>query len=394
MDATNTTRWIGIGLLGLPLYGALTFWSSMNPQPDPNTHYDAWSRFVTTDHYVWSHVMGSTLGLILAIFGTFALGAYLANGRAGRLGVVAMVITVFGTALFLPAMGVSTFSAPHEGQAYLAGIEEYDKLPSIFAAISFAVGALIFWRKSDDRMALFVALALVTFGALAFVDKLDSVAAGYPALWWPFTLVTFLGNIFPVLFFYVFPDGRFVPRWTLALAISLVVLGVCFHFFPGSPLSRWLTSPPGLVLSVCFIGSAVFAQLYRYWRVSTPAQRQQTKWVVFGATTAMVVTQGVNIAFPLQDRTHVILTLISYTLLYLSLLLIPLSIGVAILRYHLFDINVIINRTLVYGALTASVVLLYVLVVGGLGAVLQVQGSLIVSLIATGLAAVNVPAFA
>ena len=264
----------------------------------------------------------------------------------------------------------------------------------VFAAISFAVGALIFWRKSDDRMALFVALALVTFGALAFVDKLDSVAAGYPALWWPFTLVTFLGNIFPVLFFYVFPDGRFVPRWTLALAISLVVLGVCFHFFPGSPLSRWLTSPPGLVLSVCFIGSAVFAQLYRYWRVSTPAQRQQTKWVVFGATTAMVVTQGVNIAFPLQDRTHVILTLISYTLLYLSLLLIPLSIGVAILRYHLFDINVIINRTLVYGALTASVVLLYVLVVGGLGAVLQVQGSLIVSLIATGLAAVNVPAFA
>ena len=143
MDATNTTRWIGIGLLGLPLYGALTFWSSMNPQPDPNTHYDAWSRFVTTDHYVWSHVMGSTLGLILAIFGTFALGAYLANGRAGRLGVVAMVITVFGTALFLPAMGVSTFSAPHEGQAYLAGIEEYDKLPSIFADILFMVTALL-----------------------------------------------------------------------------------------------------------------------------------------------------------------------------------------------------------------------------------------------------------
>ena len=52
MSATNTARWIGIGLLGLPLYGALTFWSSMYPQPDPDTHTEAWHRFVTTDHYV------------------------------------------------------------------------------------------------------------------------------------------------------------------------------------------------------------------------------------------------------------------------------------------------------------------------------------------------------
>jgi hypothetical protein len=112
---TNTTRWIGVGLLGLPLYGALTFWSSVNPQPDPSAHYEAWSRFVTTDHYVLTHVFGSILGLILAIFGTFALGAYLANGRAGRLGLVAMFITILGSALFLPLMGVSTFSAPQEG---------------------------------------------------------------------------------------------------------------------------------------------------------------------------------------------------------------------------------------------------------------------------------------
>ena len=258
----------------------------------------------------------------------------------------------------------------------------------IFAATSFAVGVLVFWRKSDDRIALFVALALVTFGSLAFVDKLDAVAAGYPALWWSFTLVTFLGNIFPVLFFYVFPDGRFVPRWTRALAILLVVLGVSFHFFPDSSLSRWLTSPPGLVLSVSFVAMAVFSQLYRYRRVSGPAQRQQTKWVVFGATMAMVVSQGVTTVFPLLERTHVVLTLIPYTLLYLALLLIPFSIGIAILRYHLWDIDVVINRTLVYGTLTASVVLLYVLVVGGLGELLQVRGNLIISLLATGLAAV------
>jgi hypothetical protein len=143
MSAANTTKWVGIGLLGLPLHGALTFWSSLDPQPDPNTHYEAWSRFVTTNHYVLTHLFGSILGLILAIFGTFALGAYLAKSRAGRLGLVAMVITVLGSALFLPGMGVSTFSAPEEGQAYLAGIEGIPELPDIFADTAFAATSLL-----------------------------------------------------------------------------------------------------------------------------------------------------------------------------------------------------------------------------------------------------------
>ena len=143
MGATNVTRWIGIGLLGLPLYGALTFLSSLNPQPDPNTRYEAWSHYVTTDHYVLTHVFGSILGLILAIFGTFALGAYLTRSRAGRMGLVAMVITVLGSALFLPGMGVSTFAAPEEGQAYLAGIEGLAELPTSSADIALAATSLL-----------------------------------------------------------------------------------------------------------------------------------------------------------------------------------------------------------------------------------------------------------
>ena len=143
MSAANTNRWIGIGLLGLPLYGALTFWSSINPQPDPNTRYEAWARYVTTDHYVLGHVLGSTLGLIFAIFGTFALGAYLANSRAARLGLIAMVVTILGSTLFLPAMGVSTYAVPEEGQAYLAGIEKFSKLPDTFADTVFMMTSLL-----------------------------------------------------------------------------------------------------------------------------------------------------------------------------------------------------------------------------------------------------------
>ena len=133
MSTPNINRWMGIGLLGLPLYGVMTFFSSIDPQPDPNTHYEAWSRFVTTDSYVIKHLFLTLLGTIFGIFGTFALGAYLTRSEAGGMGLWAMVITVLGYSLFLTWAGVSTFAAPIEGQAYLAGIEAYKELPTSLA---------------------------------------------------------------------------------------------------------------------------------------------------------------------------------------------------------------------------------------------------------------------
>ena len=133
MAPPNTNRWIGIGLLGLPLYGALTFWSSLDPQPDPSTQLEAWARYVTTNYYVIGHLFGSILGLVFLIFGVFALGVNLATSRAPRLGLWAMFLTVLGSALFLPLVGLSTFAVPEEGQAVLAGLEEYEELPTIFA---------------------------------------------------------------------------------------------------------------------------------------------------------------------------------------------------------------------------------------------------------------------
>ena len=134
MSTPNITRWMGIGLLGLPLYGVMTFLSSLNPWPDPNTHYEAWARVVTTNGYVLKHLLLSDLGIILVIFGMFALGAYLTRSRAGRMGLWTMVIAVFGQALWLMIGGVSTFASPSEGQAYLAGAEEIENLPTSFAA--------------------------------------------------------------------------------------------------------------------------------------------------------------------------------------------------------------------------------------------------------------------
>jgi hypothetical protein len=143
MATPNTTRWIGIGLLGLPLYGALTFFSSINPQPDYNTYPEAWARYVTTDHYVLEHLFLSIFSVIFAIFGVFALGAYLTASRAGGIGLVAMVITVLGSALLLVVLGVSTFAAPEQGQALLAGMDT-NELPDTFADTALALTGLAY----------------------------------------------------------------------------------------------------------------------------------------------------------------------------------------------------------------------------------------------------------
>ena len=123
-SSTNTTNWIRIGLLALPISGLLTAWATLTPQPNPSTEFEAWSRFVSTTKYMISHLLGTMLGSILMILGVIALGAYLAKGgRSGRLGLVAMVITVAANTLALPITGWSAFAAPAIGRAYIAGIE-------------------------------------------------------------------------------------------------------------------------------------------------------------------------------------------------------------------------------------------------------------------------------
>jgi len=128
-------------------------------------------------------------------------------------------------------------------------------------------------------------------------------------------------------------------------------------FFPHTPLDL-LDGP----LFFCFIGSLVLAQVYRYARVSAPVHRQQTKWVVFAIAVGgggLVGTMTVGNYVPALDQSDPLGQMIGTTLLGGFILLIPLSIGVAIVRFGLYEIDVIINRTLVYGSLTAMLVALY-----------------------------------
>jgi hypothetical protein len=129
--------------VGLPLYGLLTFWTTLDPQPDPSRRYAAWSRYVTTDEYVFTHVIGSGLGTSLSILGVFALAVHLASTRAENLGLLAMVVTVVGQTFFLMIIGISAVAAPMEGQAYLAGIEGLPDLPVTTASTAQGVIGLL-----------------------------------------------------------------------------------------------------------------------------------------------------------------------------------------------------------------------------------------------------------
>ena len=268
-------------------------------------------------------------------------------------------------------------------------------LDVVFAAVFGAIAALIFWRRSDDRVAMFISLALLTFGTATFPDTTSVLAAHFPLWQPPVAFFNSLGAVAFGLFLYVFPDGRFVPRWTRWVALVWILWQLPRHWFP-----EWTDSMSGgwsigLALGVWSValGTAVYAQAHRYRRSSDAAQRHQVRWVVFGISSALAGFIGTTLALaffvPAPDSPGALLAhLAGNVAIYASVLLIPVSIGVAILRNHLFDIDVIINRALVFGALTASVVGLYVLVVGGLGVMLQVRGNLLVSILAAGLVAV------
>jgi hypothetical protein len=149
MPAPNTTNWIRVGLLALPVYGVLTFWTTLDPQPDSAKDPEAWARFVGSNSYLVDHIFGAIGGAVLAILGVFALGTYLATSRAGRLGLAAMVITVVGHALGLAIGGVSTFASNAMGRAYLAGMKDVSQVqyPSAMM-VTFGVAILLMFVGS------------------------------------------------------------------------------------------------------------------------------------------------------------------------------------------------------------------------------------------------------
>ena len=232
-------------------------------------------------------------------------------------------------------------------------------LTFIFLFVSLAVGTVIFWRRSQDRVALLASFALILFPIT--VNNVNLVTL--PHTWQlPIQCLQFLGQVCAGLFFYLFPSGHFVPRWIRWVAIALIAYWAVDIFLPASLFSDNLL---GFALFLGLEASQVGVQVYRYRRVSTPLQRQQTKWVIFGITVGLggVLVEFVVVYVPLifVSSIHIgaLAWMLFFTIQAFLTLLFPLSIGIAMLRSRLWDIDRLINRTLVYGTLTASLALLY-----------------------------------
>jgi hypothetical protein len=247
------------------------------------------------------------------------------------------------------------------------------------------VAGVIVWRRPADRGALVTVLCLVTLPPNAV---LQALAAASPLWSRPVQVLGWLAAVSLALFFYTFPNGRFVPRLTRWLALAWAVLMLLDNFAPGLldalPLFTGLTGPLFAGFSVSF-GAA---QVVRYRRAASSLERQQAKWAAFGLGVAITTYQAYTLAvnlLPGSSRFGSLLPLARTSFDALLILSLTITVGLAILRFRLWDIDLLINRALVYSALTlaltvtylASVLLLQTILqqISGLGTELATVGS-------------------
>lgn len=266
-------------------------------------------------------------------------------------------------------------------------------LQVVSALTFFGVATLIVWR-SREAIAFLVALLLVSGSTAGFPGDLFDLMSTEPVRAILGLIVTYFFPLMLLVIFFVFPDGRFTPRWTI-IPTALWAGSLAWTFF----VVRSLDSSGGpirLALPVLLLSSVVVAQVHRYRRVSRRVERQQTKWFLSALGLLLVTFVGGNIALALTGGFDanpppagaMVWTVFEPVSTLVSICL-PIALAVAVLKYRLFDLNLIVNRALVYGGLTVSIVGIYVMVVGYLGTLFRTGGNLPISLVATTLVAIS-----
>lgn len=322
-------------------------------------------------------------------------GRALALARAGWVVLVALALAIF--ALSLPARfaqvnepDTATDIIWRGSNLSMGVLAAYlTALTAVFGLGCFIVAALIVRGKSDNLMALFVSFFLVLLGS-ANAPNMQALIEANPTLTLPVTLIMLCTWTAVILFLLLFPNGRFVPWWTRPLFVVWMCGFTASLAVTGDSLNDPQSAIVGLMI-LCSLIAGAGIQIYRFIRTSTASQRQQTKWVIFGIVTAIVVQVGAVMLEPFflgSTRSSGYYDAVEVTLVTLGYLAIPATIGIAVLRHQLWDIDTIINRALVYGLLTASIAGVYVLVIGGISLLLQPYGNLVVSLLAAGMVAV------
>jgi len=236
----------------------------------------------------------------------------------------------------------------------------------VIVVIHYTVAALIFWRLPRSGFGLLSAFVILFTGA-ATMDNATQVVGLAERLGPGLLLMRNLGALvwpmFPV-WLYLFPDGRAVPRWArwpIGVLMGVFALFMLVPILDSAgllPQAIWqevaaLNEQAGFIIFLVLpsVLLALVSQVYRHWRVSGPVERQQTKWFVFGLAVFVAM-------FLLAPRVP-ILNRIEAVNASLSLAVIPLTVGIALLRYRLWDVDVVVRRTVGYAILSGMLALIY-----------------------------------
>jgi hypothetical protein len=288
------------------------------------------------------------------------------------LGVVCLLLIALGTSLYYDHLiricfqsdcQLGLVAAPSEAEIAAVGLPLAVYVSLVvaielgYAAVYFAVAGTLFWRARDNRVALLGAIFLAAWGT-SFSNIPAALASAYPAWQVPVGLVGSVALIAIFAFFSLFPSGQFVPRHMKLLLVAWIAYSLVLQFSDNQPVTDNIFLLFAIVVSFLgFMASMVLAQWYRYLRASSTAQRQQTKWVVYGAAVGIVslialMWIGATVS-PLPEP-RALTSLLHHAALHVSTLAIPLSIMMAILSSRLWSIDIIIRRTLIYTALTGA----------------------------------------
>jgi signal transduction histidine kinase len=260
------------------------------------------------------------------------------------------------------------------------------------------ISALIMRRYSNRLMAVLFAVILAVVGVLGRwgMPNWQPLPFVYPWTNIPVLLLGFIGNC-GVIIFYIFPDGRFVPRWTRWMALFVVLLYVVSTFPPLAPLNPYRVPWLGRWIDPFLYVSGLLAIIYRYLRRADSVQRQQMKWIISGAAFLVIfyLTFYILGLIPwwwkvvnYTVKAHLVTELVYEPGWYVGEVLLAVGFGISLFRYRLWEINLVINRVLVYGSLTLLTMGIYIGTVVGLGSLFRDVTSPLVFFMATGLIAI------
>ena len=261
----------------------------------------------------------------------------------------------------MPGRGLNRFNIPVAAVVAIAvGVE-------LLVTMGFtASAAFIFWQGSRTAIVWLSSLVLILVFAGAGSIPVQNLY--FAELEWQYGLDIWFSLLITtlLLFLVLFPSGRFVPRRSvIMLPLGLVWIAAAW-FWPDLYFWR-LESRTYLLFLLIIIFVGITSQLWRYRFVSNSQQRQQTKWVVWGVSVALTAVFFQIAAANLLPNSPLLVDLLINPLARLVQLFIPATFALAIFQHRLWQIDVIVNRTLVYGGLSLGMVAIYALVVGGLG---------------------------